>query len=140
LSALTEFRAEAVAMDRERYDEDLKNFAELRKLIQVTRSDGGRDGKRGINMGCLVIILGGVDDATLEAATWKNAAELQMCQNLIQHKDPSRYDRLGTLLAMNLQVLREVGRQLFHPTVRMADAADAIMLADAASKGKAEPK
>lgn len=50
----------------------------------------------------------------------------------------SRYDQFRTQLAMNLAVLREVGRQLFYPTIRMADAVDEIMLAiaDATSKGK----
>ena len=142
LATLTEFRGEANGMDHERYDEDLKTFGELRKLIQVTRANGGRDANRGINMGRLVIILGGVDDAALEAATWKNGAELQMCQLMMQHQDPSRYDQMGTQLAMDLQALREVGRQLFHPTVRMADAFDEILLTlgNAGSRGQPKPQ
>jgi hypothetical protein len=141
-ATLTEFRTEAVSMDRERYDEDLKSLGELRKLIQVTRTDGSHDVTKGINMGRLVIILTTVDDLTLEAATWKNGAELQMCQLLIQHKDPSRYDQFSTRLAMNLVALREVGRQLSNPITRMADAMDKIILAvlHATSKGQPKPQ
>jgi len=142
IATLTEFRVEATTMDRQRLDEDLKVLTELRKLIQVTHSGGNGGKNKGINMGRLVLILSGLDDAALEAATFKNGAELQMCQQLIQHKDPSRYDLFGTKLAMDLQLLREVGRQLFYPTVRMADAADEILLTlgDAASKSKAKTR
>ena len=141
LATLTAFRAEAAAMDQERLDTDLKDFQALRHLIQITRS-GSSAGPKGLNMQRLVMILGGFDDAAVEAATWKSGAELQMCQQLLQHRDPSRYDQFSTRLAMNLRILREVGRQLFHPTVRMADAVDEILLAlgDAASKGKAKPR
>jgi hypothetical protein len=137
-TTLTKFHAEAVAMDSERYGEDLRDFAQLRELLKVTSADGGHDPKRGINMGRLVLILSGVDDAAIEAAIWKNAAELQMCQRLIQHQDPSRYDQFSTQMAMDLTRLRDAGRELFHPTVRMADATDEIMLAvaNAATKGK----
>ena len=140
VAILTEFSVEAAAMDRERLDTDLKDFQALRELIQTTRS-GSKKGPKGINMQRLVMILGGFDDAALEAATWKNAAELQMCQQLLQHRDPSRYDQFSTRLAMGLIGLREVGRQLFHPTLRMATAADEIILtlSDAPSKVKANP-
>jgi len=142
IATLTEFRVEAANLDRERLDKDLEDFREVRRLIQVTRSDGNGGKNKGINMGRLVIILSGLDDAALEAATFKNGAELQMCQQLIQHKDPSRYDLFGMRLAMDLQLLREVGRQLFYPTVRAADAVDQILLAlgDAASKSKPKPR
>jgi len=142
IATLAEFRVEAANFDRETLDKDLEDFRELRKLIQVTRSYGSGGKNKGINMGRLVLILSGLDDAALEAAKFKNGAELQMCQQLIQHKDPSRYDLFGTRLAMDLQFLREVGRQLFYPTVRMADAADEIILAlgDAASKSKTKPR
>jgi len=141
IATLTKFRVEAADLDRETLDKDLEDLRALRKLIQVTRSDVNGGGKnKGINIGRLVIVLGGLDDAALEAAKFKNGAELQMCQQLTQGKDPSRYDLFSTQLAMELQLLREVGRQLFHPTVRMADAADQILLAlgDAASKSKAK--
>jgi hypothetical protein len=141
IATLTKFRVEAAAMDPERLDKDLKDFQALRQLIQITRSGPHRD-RNGVNMGRLVMVLGGVDDAALEAATWKSAAELQMCQQMVQHKDPSRYDQFGTQLAMELQLLREVAGQLFHPVVRAADAVDEILLSltDATSKTKPKPR
>lgn len=141
VATLTEFRVEAAAMDRERLDTDLKDFQALRELIQTTRS-GSNNGPKGINMQRLVMILSGLDDAALEAATWKSGAELQMCKQLLQHRDPSRYDQFGTRAAMNLQMLSEVGRQFFHPTLRMATAADEVILGlvDAASRSKAKPR
>jgi len=141
VAILTEFRVEAAAMDRERLDTDLKDFQALRELIQTSRS-GSKKGPKGINMQRLVIILSGFDDAALEAATWKSGAELRMCQQLIQHKDPSRYDQFGIQLAMELQLLREVAGQLSHPVVRAAVAVDEILLSltDAASKTKPKPR
>jgi hypothetical protein len=141
LATLTEFRAEAAAMDRERLDTDLKDFQALRELVQTTRS-GSKSGSKGINMQRLVMILGGFDDAAVEAATWKSLAELHMCQRMVQQQDPSRYDQFGMRVAMHLQLLREIGRQLFHPTLRMATAADEIILGlvDAASKSEAKPR
>lgn len=67
------------------------------------------------------------DDDTLEASVWKDLVELKMCQQLAQHENPARYDQFSTRLAMNLAVLREVGGQLFHLTLRAAIAADEIM-------------
>jgi len=141
LATLTEFRAEAAAMGRERLDKDLKDIQALRQVIQVTRSSSGADG-HGINMERLVAILSALDDLALEATIWKSLAELRMCQQLIQHQNPSRYDQFGVRAAMNLQMLHEVGGQVLHPTLRMAPAADEIILGlvDAASKSKAKPR
>jgi hypothetical protein len=138
ITTLTEFRVEAVAMDRERLDKDLEDFRKVRKVTQLTSADGNSATNRGINMERLVLILGGLDDATLEAAIWKNLADLKMCMQMIQQQDPSRYKQFSTQMAMELGLLHEVGRQLLSPTLRMADAADEIMLAiaDAASKGQ----
>ena len=46
----------------------------------------------------------------------KFLAQLQMCKIMMQKQDPSRY---GIRVNTNAQMLREVGGQLFHPTVRM---------------------
>ncbi len=142
VATLTQFRAEAAALDAQRLNDDLKSFRELLQVIQATRVTGDGAANRGINMGRLVLILGGFDDVALEAAMWKSVAELHMCQMLIQHQNPSRYDQFSTRLTMDLQVLREVGRQLFHPTLRMADAADTILLimSDSESKNKPKPR
>ncbi|HEV2021043.1 MAG TPA: hypothetical protein VGQ94_00790 [Terriglobales bacterium] len=139
VATLTEFRVEAAAMDKERLDTDLKDIRRLQQMIQATKS--GTKGRNGINMQRLVVVLGGIDDFALEAATWKSLAELRMCQLMTLHQDPSHYDQFGVRVTMNLQMLREVGGQLFHPTLRMAVATDEIMFAvgDAASKGKARP-
>ncbi len=139
IATLTEFQVEA-AMDPERLDTDLKAIRQLQQMIQVAHS-GSRENK-GINMLRLVGILAGLDDMALDAATWKSLAELQMCQQLIQHQNPSRYDQFGIRAAMNSQMLHEVGGQMLHPTLRMAAAADEIILAvvDEASKSKGKPR
>jgi hypothetical protein len=141
VATLIEFRVEAAAMDRERLDKDLKDIQALRQVIQITRS-GSRADRHGINMERLVGILAGLDDFALEAGTWKSLAELRMCQQLIQHLNPSRYDQFGTRATMNSEMLREVGGQVLHPTLRMAAAADEIILTlvDTASKTKPKPR
>ena len=140
VATLTEFRAEAAALDAEILDVDLKSFGELLRVIQVTRVTGDSSTNKGVNMERLVAVMGGFDDVALEAATWKSLAELHMCQLLIQHQNPSRYDQFSTRLAMHLQVLREVGGQLLHPTLRMARAADQILLMLVDSESKSKPK
>lgn len=137
IATLAEFRVEAAAMDPERLDTDLKEFQQLRQMIRSTET--GPTDHNGINMQRLVIILSGVDDAALEAATWKSLAELHMCQELVRHQDPTQYSQFSTLVAMQLSALREAGRQLFHPTFRMAGAEDDIivdMLSNATQKNR----
>ena len=77
----------------------------------------------------LVGILSGIDDMALDAATWRSLGELKMCQLIVQKQNPSRYDQFSTRIQMNSQMLREVGGQLFHPTLRLSVAVDEIMLA-----------
>jgi len=72
-----------------------------------------------------------------------NAKVGKRSAQMVQHKDPSRYDLFSTGLAMDLQLLREVGLQLFNPAVRAANAVDQILLlalGDAASKSKPKPR
>jgi len=140
VATLTEFRIEAAAMDLERLDEDLKSVKQLQQMIQITHSGTGEN--KGANMQRLVGILSGLDDMALDAATWKSLAELHMCQHLLQHQNPTRFDQFGIRVTMNLQMLREVGGQLLHPALRMASAADEIilMLGDTASKTKPKPR
>jgi len=130
-----------VALDKERLDTDLEDFQQLRQMIQVAKSDPRAKGN-GVNMRRLVGILSGVDDAALEAATWKSLAELKVCMQVVKHDNPGRWDQFGTRVAMDLQLLREVGGQLFHPTFRAAVAADEIILAvaDASSSSKGKPQ
>jgi hypothetical protein len=140
VATLTEFRIEAAAMDRERLDEDLKSVKQLQQMIQITHS--GTGGNKGANMQRLAGIVFGLDDMALDAGTWKSLAELRMCQHLLQHQNPTRFDQFGIRVTMNLQMLREVGGQLLHPTLRMAAAADEIVLGlvDAAPKSEAKPR
>jgi hypothetical protein len=138
VATLTEFRVEAGALDRERLDTDLKSIQQLQKMIQITHAGTGEN--KGMSMQRLVAILAGLDDMALDAATWKSLAELRMCQLLVQHQSPTRYDQFGIRVTMNSEMLREVGGQLFHPAFRMASAADEIMLSDAQSKTKPKPR
>ncbi len=139
-ATLTEFRAEAAALDQERLDSDMNAVRQLQDMIQVTHSGGG--GNRGINMMRLLGLTAGIDDMALDAATWKSLAELRMCQQLVQQRSFNCYDEFSAKITMNLGMLREVGGQLFHPTFRMAAAMDEVMLALTASEpsSKAKPK
>ncbi len=118
----------------------LKSVKQLQQMIQVAHSGSGEN--KGANMQRLVGILSGLDDMALDAATWKSLAELRMCQQLVHHEIPSRYEPFGIRVTMNSQMLREVGGQLLHPTLRMAAAADEIVhgLSNAPSKNKARPR
>jgi len=48
---------------------------------------------------------------------------------MIQHQKAGRYQEFGVRVAMNSEMLREVGGQLLYPTLRAAAAADDIILA-----------
>ncbi len=50
-----------------------------------------------------------------------------MCQQIIQSQNASRYDQFSTRVTMNSQMLREVGGQLVHPTLRLSAAMDEIV-------------
>ncbi len=136
-ATLTEFRAEAAEIDRDRLDRDLKAIRQLREVIPFAHSAEGRTNK-GLNMERLVGILSGVDDVTLDAAVWKSLAELKMCMQLAQNQNAARYDQFATRVTMSLQILHEVGGELFHPTLRAAKAWDEILLTltDAAPENK----
>ncbi len=137
-TTLTEFRAEAVEIGRDKLDQDLKGIQQTRAMIQTAHSGGPN---RGINMERLVGILASFDDVALDASEWKSLAELTMCEDVIQHLDPSRYEQFATRVTMNLQMLREVGSEILHPAFRAAVAADEIILAftDTSPKDEKRP-
>jgi hypothetical protein len=135
---LSEFRIEAAAADRERFDADMKAVGQAQQLIQATHSGTGK--KAGVNLQRLVGILSMVDDMAMDAATWKSLAELKMCQQMIQHEDPNRYSQFGIRVAMNSDLLHEVGGQLLNPMLRAAAAADNVILAVLDATSKNEPK
>ena len=126
LANLTEFKSEAAALDKQRLDGDLNSIGEVLRMIQATHSSVNAK-NAGVNMQRLVVILSTVDDMALDAATWKSLAELRMCQQMIQHQNPSRYDQFSTRASMNLLMLREVGGQLVNPTFRLSAAMDEIV-------------
>jgi hypothetical protein len=138
VATLAEFRVEADALDRERLNTDLKSIKQLQEMIQITHAGAAKNS--GVNMQRLVAILAGLDDMALDASIWKSLAELRMCQQLVQHQNPSRYDQFGIRVTMNSEMLREVGGQLLHPTLRMASVADEIMLMLSDASSKAKPK
>ncbi len=136
-ATLTDFKPEATTLDRDRLTEDLESIKRLQEMVRVTHS--GRQGNQnGLNMRRLVGLLSGVDDMAIEASIWKNLAELKMSMEVISHRDPQRYSAFAVRLNTNLQLLREVGAQLFHPTFRLAVAADEVIstVADRASQQK----
>jgi hypothetical protein len=128
LATLTEFKAEAAALDEQKLNDDLEGIENVRKAIQVTHSSNDHGKNGGVNMERLVVLLTGLDDLTLDAAVWKSLAELRMCQQIVQHQNPDRYDQFGLRVNMNQQMLNEVGRQLFHPTFRLSVALDEILI------------
>lgn len=130
LATLTKYRAEASDIDRERLEKDLHDFGQLREVIQITHSGASN---RGMNLGRIFTIVTGLDDAAIEAATWSNLLTARVCG---PHKESLLYFALA--VQTNGGMLREVSIQLFHPALRMAVAADEIMLAvaDATSKDK----
>lgn len=81
----------------------------------------------GANFERMVVALAMIDDITLSAATWKNLAELYMCQKMISKQDPQRYSLFATRVTMNEQMLHEVSRQILNPTIRMATTVDRVM-------------
>jgi hypothetical protein len=126
-STLSDFRAEATREDRGRLDTDLTAIGQAQKVIKAAHTEDG--GKTGVNMQRLLAILSMVDDMALDAATWKSLAELTLCQQMIQHQNAGRYQEFGVRVAMNSEMLREVGGQLLHPALRAAAVADDIILA-----------
>lgn len=126
VATLTEFRVEAAALDRQRLDNNLRESRRIQEAIQATKS--GANGHNGISMSRLVGVLSSIDDFTVEAATWKSLAELRVCELVIAHQDASRYKQFTIRMAMSLQMLQDVGDQMFHPTLRMAVALDEVVL------------
>lgn len=138
VATLTEFRAEAAAIDPERLATDLRSVQQLQEMIQSAHT--GTVKKNGINLQRLVAILAGLDDMALDAGIWKSLAELHMCQQLVQRMDSGRSSQFGVRVSMNAEMLREVSGQLFHPTLRMASAADEILQAISDVPSKVKPK
>ena len=134
-ATLSTFRAEASALDEDRLRADLDSIAQLHQMIEITHSST-KAKNAGFNMQRLIGILSGLDDMALDAATWKSLGELTMCQRLVQQQDASRFDQLSGRATINSQMLREVGGQLLHPTLRLSAAMDQMVtkLSDAASK------
>jgi hypothetical protein len=129
LATLNKYRAEASEIDKERFEKDLQDFGNLRRLIAATHSGTGN---HGMNLGRVFSIVGAVDDAALEAAVWSSLLTTRICS---QNKRSLLYFAMA--VRDDGGMLREVSGQLFHPALRMMDAADEIMLAiaDAGSKG-----
>jgi hypothetical protein len=134
LATLSRYQAEANEIDKERLEKDLQDFGRLPGMIAVAHSGTGN---HGINLGRIFAIVSSVDDAALEAATWSNLITARGCG---QPKQSLLYFAMA--VHDNGEMLREVSGQLFHPALRMMNAADGIMsaIADTASKGKPEPK
>ncbi len=132
LATLNKYREEASEIDKERLEKDVHDFRQLREIIQITHS--GTD-NHGMNLGRIFSIVTSLDDAAMEAATWSNLLTARVC-------GPHEQSLVHFALAVqtNGGMLREVSNQLFHPTLRMADAADAIMLAIADATSKGQPK
>ena len=105
-----EFHAEAAQLDAKRLDDTLQGIEQTHKVIASAHSGPAN---QGINVQRLVAVLSMFDDDTLNAALWKNEAELKMCQQLAQGQRPDRYDQFSTKLAMQLGVLRESGVNCF---------------------------
>ena len=128
LSTLGKYQAEATAVDRERLEKDLHDFQRLREVIGSAHSGSGN---HGINLGRIVGILVGLDDAAMEAAVWSNLLSARVCS-----APKTALLNFAVAVQTNGAMLREVGNQLFHPAFRMASGADEIILAfaDAASK------
>ena len=127
LGTLTEFRPEATALNRDKLEQDLKDIQQVREMIQAAHSGEGRT-KKGMNMARLVGILASFDDVTLDTAKWECLAEIGMCAELGQGAKSRRYDQFVTRIGMDLALLQEVGRELFHPMFRAASAVDEILL------------
>lgn len=137
-STLTEFRAEATALDRDRLADDLRSIGDIQKIIQTTH--GGATQGNGINLTRALSIVTGLDDMAMDAGVWKESAELEMCKQLIQKEDATRQSQFGMRVNLNREMLREVSNQLFHPTFRMAGAADEILVTLSSTATKAKSK
>ena len=132
LATLTKYQVIASKIDKERLEKDRHDFGQLREMIQITHSGPGN---HGINLGRIFIIVTNLDDAALEAAVWSDLLTARVCG---QQNQSLLYFALA--VQTNGGMLREVSNQLFHPALRMADAADEIMLAMADATSKGEPK
>jgi type I site-specific restriction endonuclease len=121
-----------------RLDVDLKSVKQLQQMIQVAHS--GSKKNNGVSMQRLVGILSALDDMAMDAATWKSLAELHMCQQLLQHKNQTRYEQFAIRVNMNSEMLCEVGGQLLHPSLRMASALDSLLPALTVEPARIKPK
>jgi hypothetical protein len=129
LATLTEFRAEATAINESKLNEDLNAIRQLRQMIQVTHSGVGN---HGINLARVYGIVAGLDDVTLDAAAW-SALNLA---HIGQGKGGARNIKFGMRTDIDFSLLKEVSRQMFHPTFRMMAAADEIIDMVTSSKGQ----
>lgn len=138
-ATLNEFRVEATSLDRERFNDDPNSIKQVQGIIQVAHS-GSAEGSNGVNVQRTLSIMAGLDDMAMDAGTWKELGELQMCKQALQKEDLSRQSLFVERVGMNREMLREGSNQLFHPTFRMASAADEIMLMLSTAAPKTKPK
>jgi hypothetical protein len=124
-ATLNEFKLEADGLDREKLTDDLSSIQEVQHIIRVTH--GGTAPGNGVNLVRLVGIVTGLDDMAMDAGTWKEVAELQMCIQGIEKKDITRLNGFGARVSANREMLREVSNQLTHPALRLMGAADEII-------------
>lgn len=125
ISTLTKYQAEAAEIDEERLKTDIHDFQTVREMIASAHS--GKN-NQGISLAKMVGILSGVDDASMEAAVWSNLITARVCS-----MPKSAFVYFALAVQDNGGMLREAGNQLFHPTFRMAVAADEVITAFADS-------
>jgi hypothetical protein len=116
LATLTEFRVEAAAINKSKLDEDVNSIRQLRQMIQAAHSGVGN---HGINLTRVYGIVTGLDDVTLDAAAWSALNLAYMGRG----HGGTRNVKFGMRTDMDFSLLKEVSRQMFHPTFRMMAAA-----------------
>jgi len=121
LATLTKYRVEASEIDNERLEKDLRDFGQLREMIQVTHSGKGN---HGMSFRRIISILISLDDAAMDAAVWSNLLTARICGD---NKQALFYFAMA--VQDNGGMLREVSNQLSHPALRLMGAADQVMTA-----------
>jgi len=129
LGTLTKFGVEASQIDKEKLENDLRDFEKIRGIIRITHSGTGN---RGANLARIFAIVSSLDDAAIEARVWSNLLTEGVCRGNKQSL------LFAVAVLRNAEMLKEASNQLFHPGLRMMSAGDEIMraLADATSKGQ----
>jgi len=121
MTTLGKYQAEASEIDKERLEKDLHDFQVVREMI--TSAHSGK-ANQGINLTRMVGVLVGVDDASMEAGVWSNLITARVCS-----APKSSFVYFALAVQDNGEMLREASNQLFHPTLRMAAAADDVFSA-----------